>query len=239
MRTWNNRPWFAGLALLVLVLAVAGCNPFATKGTVPPPPPGGGLVDPQNYPDYIGAWNREGTAIAGYVPKACLFPGTISGQGQAASCPVYAADLLTLVGHMVPDKGFVPLGVDPGTIPNIPARAAPSQAPPAGTTTSLTTYVRSAVAPTTWLAIRTTGGDVLGASSYNGGGVECDNIPVGGQLVLLDRPPQDPGAQTLRTIYARGQASGPATLWVDIAADGTVRQGEGVPGWWQGPPQAC
>jgi hypothetical protein len=50
-----------------------------------------------------------------------------------------------------------------------------------------------------------------------------------GQLVLLDRRPQDGGVQTLRTIYSRGQVGSLPTLWVDIDADGAISQGEGVP----------
>jgi hypothetical protein len=115
--------------LLSLAVVLSACSPFVTKGTVPPPPPGGGVVDPQNFPDYIAAWNRDGTAIAGYVPKACLYPETTSGPSHDDSCPVYAADLLTLVGHMVPDKGFVPLGVDPAGVPPIPVQAGPTGAP--------------------------------------------------------------------------------------------------------------
>jgi hypothetical protein len=69
--------------------------------------------------------------------------------------------------------------------------------------------------------------------------VGCENLPVGAQVVLLDRSPQDPGVQALRTIYTRGQAAELPTLWVDIGADGGVNQGKGVPDWWQGPPQSC
>jgi hypothetical protein len=119
-------------AALIVILAVAlsACDPFATKGTVPPPPPGGGAVDPRTVPDYVAAWNRDGTAIAGYVPKACLFPGAqiVSGT-QDSACPVFAEDLRTLVGHMVPGRGFVPLGVDPGDVATFPVVTAPSAAP--------------------------------------------------------------------------------------------------------------
>lgn len=115
--------------MIGLAVAMASCNPFATKGTIPPPPPGGGEVDQQHLPDYISAWNREGTAIAGYVPKACLFPepGVVPMREEA--CPVFAEDLLTLVGHMVPGRGFVPLGADPADVPTFPVQVAPSAAP--------------------------------------------------------------------------------------------------------------
>jgi hypothetical protein len=28
-------------------------------------------------------------------------------------------------------------------------------------------------------------------------------------------------------------------VWVDVAADGSVRTGNGVPDWWVGDPQVC
>jgi hypothetical protein len=81
---------------------------------------------------------------------------------------------------------------------------------------------------------------MTGATGYNNGlGVGCDDIPMGGQVVLLDRSPDDPAVKMLRTIYTHGPANSPATLWVDIGADGAVSQGVGVPAWWTGPPQAC
>jgi len=63
--------------------------------------------------------------------------------------------------------------------------------------------------------------------------------PRAGQLVMFDRPPQDAGAFTLRVIYQSAAANGWPTLWVDIAADGTVRQGTGMPSWWSGPLPGC
>jgi hypothetical protein len=114
--------------LLGVVVLLGGCNPFATKGTVPPPPPGGGVVDPQQFPDFISALDRAGNP-AGYVPKSCLFPTAATGPGQDESCPVFADDLITLVGHMVPGRGFVPLGVDPGDVPPFPVQAGPSAGP--------------------------------------------------------------------------------------------------------------
>lgn len=35
--------------------------------------------------------------------------------------PVYGEDLKTLVGHMVPGRGFVPLGVDEKSVPTFEA----------------------------------------------------------------------------------------------------------------------
>ena len=221
---------FARVALFTTVLAIAGCSPFASKGTMPPPG-SDGQVDPSSAPDFI-AVTGPGADIAGYARKEdVLQPGT-------GPIPVYGEDLRTVIGQMIPGKGFVPRGVDPGTVPDIPVQVGPSVAGPPGQQTLLTIYVRNAVRQTAWLAIRA-GGELIGAAGYNPGlGVGCENVPVGAQMVLLDRSPQDPGVQALRTIYTRGQAELP-TLWFDIGADGVVTQGQGVPGWWQGPPQSC
>ena len=78
--------------------------------------PRDGLIYPALVPDFVPAWARDGTTIAGYVPKAYLIesvgvvPGTPPNPPQAQPDPVYAQDLTTLVGYMVPGVGFVPLG---------------------------------------------------------------------------------------------------------------------------------
>jgi hypothetical protein len=228
---------FAGAALLVAALAVAGCSPLASKGTMPPPGPNG-EVDASLAPDFI-AVAGEDEGIVGYVPKRFLFPEpTTRVDLQESDIPVYAEDLRTLIGHMVAGRGFVPLGVDPQSVPTFRVEQGPSSAALSGEPTSLTIYVRSAVRETAWFAVLA-GGDLVGGQGYNGIGVGCVDIETGGQLVLLDRRPQDAGVQVLRTVYSRGQAGSLPTLWVDIDADGAISQGEGVPAWWTSEPQGC
>lgn len=114
----------AAVALAVLV----GCFPAVdtrTKGTMPPPRPNGD-VDERDAPDFIAAWNRDGTAIAGWIPKDYLLSPELAGRDVQ---PVYGDDLKTLVGHMVADRGFVPIGTDPLSVPEFPAVAGPSGAP--------------------------------------------------------------------------------------------------------------
>jgi hypothetical protein len=224
-------------ALVLVLLLVGGCSPFASKGTMPPPGPDGD-IDASLAPDFIAVAGRDG-GIAGYVPKRFLFLESTTGPPVEPGFPVYAEDLRTLVGHMVAGKGFVPVGVNPRTVPDFPVQQGPSFVAPPGDPISLTMYVRSAAAQMAWFAVRA-GGDVIGGQGYNNGlGVGCVNIEAGGQLVMLDRPPQDPRVQTLRTIYVRGPERVLPTLWVDISAEGAVSHGEGVPGWWQGEPQGC
>jgi hypothetical protein len=104
-------------------------------------PPQGGPISGALVPDFIPALARDGTTIAGYVPKRYLIgpfdtlPGTPSNPPQAAPQPVYADDLATLVGHMVPGSGFVPLGSSmspPAPIDSAAQTPAVSVAPSSG-----------------------------------------------------------------------------------------------------------
>lgn len=222
-------------ALITVASSLGACSPLASKGTMPPPALNG-QVDVSAAPDFIAVAGGNG-GVTGYVPKAYLFPQptTAVGRPEEPDIPVFGEDLRTLIGHMVPGKGFVPLDVDPLTVPTVQVQAGPSLAAPPGESTNLTLYVRNATTQQAWFAVH-----AVGAQGYNnGGGVGCFNLVVGEQLVMLDRAPQDTGARTLRIIYRRTQANERPTLWVDIGSDGSISQGEGVPAWWLGAPQVC
>jgi len=47
-------------------------------------------------------------------------PEDLAAQNARLIIPVYARDLKTLVGHMYPGKGFVPLGESPDSVPDVP-----------------------------------------------------------------------------------------------------------------------
>ncbi|HUZ09029.1 MAG TPA: hypothetical protein VMU76_02575 [Acidimicrobiales bacterium] len=117
-----------------------------TKGAIPASAAAHGAIDWSQAPDYVSVTSNG--RIVGYVNKTALIP-TPLGQpvrGQAPSSPevppplasrpqlpivtVYGPDLVTVVGHEYPGKGFVPLGTDAGAIP--PAAQAVSQSPPPG-----------------------------------------------------------------------------------------------------------
>jgi hypothetical protein len=90
----------------------------ATKGPVPDDAtaPEGGVTNGALWPDFVSTFARDGVTIAGYIPKRYLLeppvmtPGNPSDPPQPEPQPVYAEDLTTLVGHMVPGVGFVALG---------------------------------------------------------------------------------------------------------------------------------
>jgi len=239
----DPRRGIVAVAIFAVLVATTTAGSLPTKGPIPPQAFRlDGPLDPSLLPDFVPAQGRDGQ-IAGYVPKAYLLGspgiGNTTGGPTGDVAPVFAADLRTLVGHMVPDKGFVPLGVDPASVPTIPVQQGPAVAAPAGPPTSLTLYVRTAAARTAWFGV-VPASDMVGAVGATIPVlVACLDVPVDGQAVMFDRPPQDAGAITLRVIYHRAQASAPPTLWVDIASDGTVRQGTGVPPWWTTAPQGC
>jgi hypothetical protein len=140
---------------------------------------------------------------------------------------------------MYPGRGFVPLGVDPNSVPTFPAQEGPAVLAPTGPPTSLTLYIRSAAPTTRWFDVVPANATVGAVGATIPISVACLDVPLGGQAVMFDRPPQEAGAIPLRVIYQRVVAVGRPTLWVDVAADGSVRQGTGMPAWWVGPTPAC
>jgi len=197
-----------------------------------PPPGPNGQVDASSAPDFIAVAGRD-RGIAGYARKEMvLAPGD-------APFPVYGEDLRTIVGQMVPGKGFIPAGVDPATVPTFPVEVAPSRATTGLESEHVVLYVRNDTAVEAWIAVQ-----VAGQSMDNGGywggsmGVGCYPMPAGSRLVLLDRSPAQPGAHGVRAIYTRGQEPQAPSLWITIGDDGSVEQGTGVPAWW-GAPQVC
>jgi hypothetical protein len=220
--------------MLVIALVggtvLAACSPFASKGTMPPPGPNS-AVDASSAPDFIAVAGRD-AGIAGYARKEdVLNPGR-------EPFPVYGEDLRTVVGQMVPGKGFIPAGVDPDTVAKIPVVVAPSgQDQPDGSKVAV--YVRNDSLTEIHDAVIAQG-QITASGGYWGQnmGVGCYSMPVGSRLVLLDRSATKPGASVLREIYTRGREPEAPSLWITISKDGTIGQGTGVPDWW-GPPQSC
>ena len=230
MRTKRRSTCTILLTALVAVAVFAGCSPFASKGTMPPPGPDG-EVDPSSAPDFLAVAGRD-AGIAGYARKEdVLSPGD-------APFPVFGDDLRTVVGQMFPGKGFIPVGVDPNTVPKFPVVAGPSgQAQPDGS--KVVVYVRNDSSTEIHDAVLDDG-QITASGGFWGEnmGVGCYSMPVGSRLVLLDRSATEPGASVLREIYRRGAEQAGASLWIVIGKDGTIDQGTGVPDWW-GAPQSC
>jgi hypothetical protein len=126
----------AGFLLGTAAITASASSPSPsqtyTKGPIPQAAYlSNGEIDPKLVPDFVPVWGRDGTSYAGYVPKAFALglsaPTKVTGRPVDPDWPVYADDLKTLVGYMVPDKGFVPLGVDRNKVPSLPAEVAPAQ----------------------------------------------------------------------------------------------------------------
>lgn len=230
MRTSRRSTGAIVVASFIGAVVLAACSPFASKGTMPPPGPNGEM-DASSAPDFIAVAGRD-AGIAGYARKAdVLEPGD-------APFPVFADDLQTVVGQVVPGKGFMPAGVDPNTVPKIPAVAAPSgQGQSDGSKVVL--YVRNDASTEIHDAVLV-GDEIRESGGFWGQniGAGCYSMPVGSRLVLLDRSATEPGASLLREIYTRGGERVGPSLWIVISKDGTIGQGTGIPDWW-GAPQSC
>ena len=224
------------LALAAMVILLAACTllpPPGTKGTMPPPG-ADGEVDPSAVPDFVAVAGAVG--IVGYVAReAVLAPAD-------RTWPVYGDDLRTVVGQLVPGRGFVPAGVDPGEVPTFRVVVGPvspgATQPPGG----VRAYVRNGGTVETWVVVLTLGVIQPGGGGFPGNGyigVGCMDVPNASKLVLLDRSPTDAAATATRTLYVGSATQEPASLWIDVARDGAVQVGGGMPGWWQGDPPPC
>jgi hypothetical protein len=101
---------------------------------------------------------------------------------------------------------------------------------------SVVLYGRTAAAPaTSWFAI-TPVTDPPQSVGFGTDGVACLHAAIGSQLVRMDRSP-GPGAAVVGVIAPIDDTI--ETFWVDIAADGGVTNGVGVPAWWIDAPPAC
>jgi hypothetical protein len=223
----------APTALSMLLAACALFPDTGSKGTMPPAGPDG-QIDPATVPDFVAIAGPD--TIVGYVAKAAVLnPGD-------TTWPVYGDDLRTVVGHLMPGRGFVPLGMDPAAIPTFPAKVSagdPSATPGEGVVLA---YVRNGGPSEAWIAVMGNGQIPLGGAGFPAAGyvgVWCDPVPLGSRLVLLDRSPVNPGALPRLTVYVAGSSTGPVSRWLDLGADGTATIGSGVPEWWSGGPPPC
>lgn len=115
----------AGGMLLAVALASAASR-LPTKGPIPESAFSSATFDMSAAPDFVPALGRDGNFV-GYVSKWDLTePPTTVWKGQPESIRVYAEDLVTVIGSMIPGKGFVALGVDPSAVPGYPSVARPS-----------------------------------------------------------------------------------------------------------------
>jgi hypothetical protein len=69
-------------------------------------------------------------------------------------------------------------------------------------------------------------------------GVACLAGAAGTEIVAFDADPAQGGRPGRSVGRVQGRVD-PAVIWVDVAADGSITNGIGVPPWWTGDPNLC
>jgi hypothetical protein len=102
-------------------------------------------------------------------------------------------------------------------------------------------YGRNATPLEVWLAVDPIAGQLQSVGFGRQLGVACWTGPSGSRIVLLDRAPGTGPTNVIREIAPVGVQPGAPReeVWVDVAADGTVSAGAGVPDWWPAGSGAC
>jgi hypothetical protein len=125
LRTRSLVGVLSATAVIALVLVIALPSQSADRpsfGTIPD------FVFAQGMPvhesvlsDYIGVADPNGPGIIGYIKASYAWPviGAEDEFGSEDARPVVDRDL-NVIGHMVPAKGFVPLGTSFEDAPAIP-----------------------------------------------------------------------------------------------------------------------
>jgi hypothetical protein len=118
-----SRPWWRlsrtttiaiGIGLVVAGSATAGVF-IPSKGPVPAAVHG--RLPWNLVPDYVSV-SGSNEKVVGYAPRADLllppsFVGPVPSGFGSTPIPVYSSNLTTLVGHLYPGIGYVPLGPSP------------------------------------------------------------------------------------------------------------------------------
>jgi hypothetical protein len=69
-------------------------------------------------------------------------------------------------------------------------------------------------------------------------GVACLTGAAGSEILSFDGSPSD-GGQPQRSLGRLPGDANELVMWVDVAGDGTLTTGNGVPAWWVGDAQVC
>lgn len=121
-----------------------------------------------------------------------------------------------MVAVLVAGCGLLPTGQTPGTV---------------------TLYGRAAPEGDSWFGL-VTADDPPQVVGFGSDGVGCLDGRPGTQVAWFDGAPGDGGVprQIIGVLPADGS---PLVLSVEVAADGSLLVGRGVPAWWEGDPQVC
>ena len=119
------------------------------------------------------------------------------------------------------------------------AIAACSSSPPG---VKVATYVRNGATTDVSLLVRPVPAQPMSILVAGGQqGADCDTIAAGSQLMLTGGKPtaQEPDGNRLVALIGAQDPGTVRSVWVDIAGDGTVTTGTGVPPWWTGAAVTC
>jgi len=223
---------------LVVLLVLVNCASTQSKGTMPP------VSDAQQsaaaMPDFIAVGGRNGE-IVGYVSRNYFLQGRAGqGRGAAGPWPVYADDLRTIVGQLLPGKGFVPRGVDPDSIPDVPVEVGPSARASGDGPHRVAAYVRVAAPGEAWIASVSSVGVITTAMAFDPGmGVACISPAEGGRISVIDGNPEVGPRRERAVLYVESDGGASSDVWVDVGSSSAVSHGFGVPDWWPSAPEAC
>jgi hypothetical protein len=98
-------------------------NRKPTKGRIPDAAFEGDRINVDKVPDYFPVYARNGE-IAGYIRKTDHF---VSSDRRPRRIVVVDETLTRAVGHMVVNRGFVPLGVRDEAVPEFEVQALTSE----------------------------------------------------------------------------------------------------------------
>jgi hypothetical protein len=102
----------------------------------------------------------------------------------------------------------------------------------------VTLYGRNEAPAMAWFGVNPIGDPPETVGFGGDTGVACLTGLTGSELVSFDRSPAD-GGQPQRPLGRVPGEGNPLVMWVDVAADGTLTTGNGVPPWWVGDAQVC
>ncbi len=99
-------------------------------------------------------------------------------------------------------------------------------------------YGRNATASDVWFAVHPATDPLQSVGFGPDIGVACWVAPAGSQIVMLDHAPGRGPTNVVAVVGTVLQArdSSRRQHWVDVARDGSLSSGEGIPPWWTGDP---
>lgn len=186
------------------------------------------------------AWPEAGRSVASTAPDFLSVAGHADGIGGNARKEDVLGGGRAVLGLWRrpanrarphgPGQGLAAAGVGPASVPTFTVETGPSGDPTDEADDQVTRYVRNDAMQAAWITVQVGGHPWNGTEFWGQNpGVGCYEMPAGSRLVLLDRAPRELGALVVHAIYTRDANPQGPSMWITVAADGSVQQGTGVP----------